>query len=133
MSLFGHFAPSVKARSFLSDATAYFSAANALADSLRNLLGLFSLEEAERKLTTLYNSLKGCCSEVGVNSSPWLHRMRGDGFKLCQGRFRLDIMKKLFSERVVRHWKRLPREVGEALFLEMFKKHVDVALRDMAY
>lgn len=55
MSLFGHFAPSVKARSFLSDATAYFSAANALADSLRNLLGLFSLEEAERRS---YHSLQ---------------------------------------------------------------------------
>jgi len=41
--------------------------------------------------------------------------MRGNGFKLEEGRFRLDIGKKLFTVRMVRHWNRLPSKTVHAL------------------
>ena len=77
-----------------------------------------------------HNFLKGGCDEDGfglfLQATNWT---QGNGHKLCQRRFRLDIRKNIFSQRVVRHWNGLPRDMMNSLSLDVFKKHVHEALR----
>ena len=55
-------------------------------------------------------------------------RTRGNGFKLKECRFRLDMSEKSFTVRVVRCWHRLPSDVVDTPFLETFKARLDQAL-----
>jgi len=56
---------------------------------------------------------------------------RSNGFKLREGRFRLDTWKNFFTVRVVKHWIGLPLEVVEAMSLEELKARLDGALSSL--
>ena len=58
-------------------------------------------------------------------------RMRGHGFKLEEGRFRLDVRKTFFTVMTVRHWNRLSSEVVDAPSLEAFKARLDGAVSNL--
>ncbi|GAB0183542.1 hypothetical protein GRJ2_000819500 [Grus japonensis] len=103
-------------------------------DRLREL-GLFSLEKrrVQGDLIAAFQYLKGAYRKdgEGLVTRASSDRTRGNGFKLKEGRFRLDIQKKLFSVRVVKHWKRLPRGAVDAPSLEVFKARLDEALGNL--
>lgn len=55
-------------------------------------------------------------------------KTRDNGFKLKETRFRLDLRKKFFTMRMMRHWNKLPREAMDSASLELFKARVDGAV-----
>jgi len=103
-------------------------------DRLREL-GLFCLEKRR-----LWGDLIPACQYLegayrkdgeGLFTRVCSDRTRGNGCKLKEGRFRLDIRKKFFPMSVVKHWNRLPREAVDGPSLEMFKARVDGALSNL--
>jgi len=93
-------------------------------------LGLLSLGKRRTRgdLRETLHYLKGASRKAGEGlfSRACCDKTRGNGFKLEEGKFRLDIRKKFFM-RVVKHRPRLPREVVDAPSLEMFKARLDGA------
>jgi len=80
-----------------------------------------------------FQYLQGACRKGGdkLFSRVCSNRTRGDGFKLKEGRFRLNIRKKFFTVRVVRPWHRLPGEVVDAPSLGTFQARLDGALSSL--
>jgi len=70
----------------------------------------------KRDLTAAFQCLKSAYMKDGdgLFSRAWCDRKRGNGFKQKEGRYRLDVRKKFFTIRVVKHSNRLPRQVVDA-------------------
>jgi len=98
-------------------------------------VGLFSLEKRRLQgdLTAAFQYLKRAYKKDGDSlfSRTCCSRTKDNGFKVEEGRCRLDTRKKFFTMKVVKRWKRLPRGVVDAVSLETFKVRLDRALSNL--
>ena len=98
-------------------------------------LGMFSLEKRRLwgDLIVPFLFLKGSYKKEGDGLFTPVDndRTKGNGLKLKEVRFRLEIRRKFFTQRVARHWNRLPRAVVDAPSLEVFKDRLNGALANL--
>jgi len=98
-------------------------------------LGLLSLEKRRLRghLTAAFQYLKKAYEKDGDKhfSMACGNKTRGNGFRLRERRFRLDIRKKLFILTLVKPWHRLPREMVDVSSLETFQVWLDWALSNL--
>jgi len=102
-------------------------------DRLREL-GLFSLRKRRLwgDLRAAFQYLKRPTGRMERDFSQGC-AVIGQGCKLQAGSFRLDIRKKFFTMRVVKHWTRLPREAVAAPSLQVSKARLDGALSNLVW
>ena len=100
-------------------------------ESLRRM-GFISLKKKRLwcDLIAAFQYLKGAYKKdgkqlfVGADND----KTRGNSFKLEVERFKLEVRRKFFTQRVVRKLKRLPREVVDVPSLEVFTARLNEAL-----
>ena len=106
-------------------------------DVLKFIFQNFTYSKMKRRLRgdliAAYSFLTRGSGRAGTNlfSLVTSDRTQGNGVKLQQGRFRQDIRKRFFTERVFVHWNRLPRDVATAPSLSEFKRSLYYALSHM--
>jgi len=69
--------------------------------------------------------------EASIFSVVHSSRTRSNGLKLENRKFLTNMQKNFSTVRMMEDWNRLPREVVESPFMEIFRTHLDAYLCDL--